>query len=145
MNQIKLLLVVVVFVLATAGVLLSGCAGPKSTPDASLAPDQCVSPENLEQDIVSAAQLEAFTCSFKKWEGVETLHMKVVIKNVSDQSKRFRVNIFLDNGKAVGGLIPRRLKDGLVEPGQAGSFVYPVKDMPQKPKQIFLVIGTSGP
>ena len=145
MNQIKFLLIVVVFVMAATGVLMSGCAGPKSQPDTSLAPDQCVSPDNLEQDIVSVAQLEAFTCSFKKWEGVETLHMKVVIKNISDTPQRFRVNIFLDNGKAVGGLIPRRLKDGLVEPGQTGSFVYPVKDMPQKPKEIFLVIGTSQP
>ena len=145
MNQFKLQLVVVVFVLAAAGLLMSGCAGPGSKPDTSLAPDQCVSPENLEQDIVSAAQLEAFTCSFKRWEGVETLHMKVAIKNVSDQPQRFRVNIFLDNGKAVGGLIPRRLKDGLVEPGQTGSFVYPVKNMPQKPKEIFLIISTSQP
>jgi hypothetical protein len=145
MNQIKLLLVVVVFVLAAAGVLISGCAGPKSKPEASLAPDQCVSPENLDQDIVSAAQLEAFTCSFKRWEGVETLHMKVAIKNVGIQPHRFRVNIFLDNGKAVGGLIPRKLKSGLIKPGETGSFTYPVKDMRQKPKEIFLVIGTSQP
>ena len=145
MNQFKLLLVVVVFVLAAAGLLMSGCAGPESKPDAGLAPDQCVSPDNLEQDIVSAAQLEAFTCSFKRWEGVETLHMKVTIKNVSAQPQRFRVNIFLDNGKAVGGLIPRKLKSGLVKPGEAGSFVYPVKDMPQKPKEIFLIISTSQP
>jgi hypothetical protein len=54
------------------------------------------------------------------------------------------VNIFLDNGKAVGGLLPRKTKKGLVKPGQTVNFVYPVKDMYEKPKAITLIIKTMG-
>jgi hypothetical protein len=145
MNQFKLSLVVVAFVLAAAGLLMSGCAGPGSKPDTSLAPDQCVSPKNLDQDITPEAQVEALTCSFKKYEGVQTLHMKVGVKNISDKPQRFRVNIFLDNGKAAGGLIPRTLKGGLMEPDKSMSFEYPFLQMTEKPKEIFLKITTSEP
>jgi hypothetical protein len=145
MNQFKLLSLVVVFVLAAAGMLLPGCAGPGSKPDAVLAPDQCVSPKNLDQDIAPEAQVEALTCSFKTYEGVETLHMKVTLKNISDKPQRFRVNIFLDNGKAAGGLIPTSLTKALVAPGQSASFEYPFLQMTEKPKEVFLKITTSEP
>jgi hypothetical protein len=70
------------------------------------------------------------------------LHFKVGVKNTSSQPQRYRVNIFLANGKAVGGLIPRKVKKGLVQPGQTASFVYPVGGMGKKPKAITLMIGT---
>ncbi len=145
MNQFKSLLVIVVFVLAAAGMLMSGCARPGSKPDAALVPDQCVSPKNLDQDIAPEAQLEALTCSFKTYEGVETLHMKVAVKNISAKPQRFRVNIFLDNGKAAGGLIPTSLTKGLVAPGQSASFEYPFLQMTEKPKEVLLRITTSEP
>jgi hypothetical protein len=68
----------------------------------------------------------------------------VTVKNVSSEDQRFKVNIFLDNGKAVGGLLPRKIKKGLVKPGQTVKFVYPVKDMDEKPKAITLMIKTMG-
>ena len=105
----------------------------------------CAADKQINKEISPEAQLVSLGCFFKKWEGVNTLHFKVSLKNVSDKPQRFRVNIFLDNGKAVGGLIPRKIKSGLVKPGETGSFVYPVKDMPQKPKEIFLIISTSQP
>ncbi len=64
------------------------------------------------------------------------------MKNISDQPQRYKVNIFLDNGKAVGGLIPRKTKDGLVAPGQTASFEYPVGGMDCSPKSIELMIKT---
>jgi hypothetical protein len=63
---------------------------------------------------------------------------------VSDTPQRYRVNIFLDNGKAVGGLLPRKTKKGLVKPGQTVSFVYPVKNMTRKPGSIDIRITTMG-
>ena len=69
--------------------------------------------------------------------------LKVAVKNVSDKPQRYRVNLFMDNGKAVGGLIPRTTKEGLVEPGQSKSFDYPVVDMPQSPKAMTLIIKTA--
>jgi hypothetical protein len=103
----------------------------------------CVPESELDKDVASDAELVDFSCLFKKWEGQDTLHFKVAIKNVSNKAQRFRVLIFLDNGKAVGGLIPRKVKAGLVQPGQTASFVYPVNKMPSKPKNITLIIATA--
>jgi hypothetical protein len=99
----------------------------------------------LNLDIAPQAQLAGLTCSFKKFEGVDTLHMKVAVKNISNQPQRYRINIFLDNSKAMGGLIPRSLKDGLVQPGQTVSFEYPFLQMTDKPKEVFLRVTTSEP
>ena len=56
--------------------------------------------------------------------------------------QRFKVNIFLDNGKGVGGLIPRKTSKGLVKPGETAKFVYPVKSVQKRPKAITLIIKT---
>lgn len=103
----------------------------------------CVAEDQLEKHIAPEAELETLACLFKEWEGSKTLHFKVVVKNKSDKAQRFCVNLFLDNGKAVGGLIPRKTKDGLIEPGKSGSFVYPVKGMQAKPKGLTLKISTA--
>ena len=100
----------------------------------------CVADDKLEKTIAPEAELEAFTCSFKKWEGSETLHFNVTVKNVSGKDQRYKVNIFLDNGKAVGGLIPRKTNKGLVKPGTSASFTYPVKGMADKPQSVILTI-----
>jgi hypothetical protein len=117
------------------------CAGgltPKNAPAAF----PCVSADKLETTISPEAELVDLSCSFKKWEGAETLHFKVAVKNVTDQPQRYKVNIFLDNGKAVGGLIPSTTKKGLVKPGETASFVYPVKGMDHQAKSIMLRIST---
>ncbi len=125
--------------LVIAAVTLAGCLGPQPKPGEVF---QCVAESKLEKNIVAEASLGEFSCVFKKWEGSDTLHFKVALKNASDEPQRYKVNIFLDNGKAVGGLIPRKTKKGLVQPGQTASFVYPVKDMAKKPKAITLNIRT---
>ena len=127
--------------LLAAGLLLSGCAGAKHKPGEVFT---CVSDENLDKSISPEAELAEFSCEFKKWEQKDTLHFKVAIKNVSDKEQRYRVNIFLDNGKAVGGLIPRKTNKGLVKPGETASFVYPVGGMEVEPKQVTLMISTIG-
>jgi hypothetical protein len=66
----------------------------------------------------------------------------VAVKNASNKPQRFKVNIFLDNGKAVGGLIPRKTKKGLVQPGKIASFTYPVKGVTRQPKEVMLKIRT---
>jgi hypothetical protein len=98
----------------------------------------------IDKEISPEAQLVSLDCFFKKWEGVNTLHFKISLKNVSDKPQRYRVNIFMDNGKAVGGLIPRKTKKGLVKPQQTVSFVYPVKNMTEKAGIIDLRITTMG-
>ncbi len=104
--------------MAAAFLFFTGCAGKGYTP--GTAPDSfpCVPESKLEKDIVPEAALESLSCSFKKYEGKETLHIKVAVKNVSDKPQRYRVNLFMDNGKAVGGLIPRSHQG---RPRRAGS------------------------
>ena len=104
----------------------------------------CVPEGKIEKDISAAAELTEFVCFLKRWESAETLHFKVSVKNVSSTDQRFRVNIFLDNGKAVGGLLPRTTKKGLVKPGQTASFAYPVKGMTQNSGALTLRITTIG-
>ena len=127
--------------LVVVGLVLTGCSTgytPKNAPDVFA----CVAEDKLEKDIAPEAQLQELSCSFKKFEAMQTLHIKVAVKNVSSSDQRFRVNVFLDNDKAVGGLIPRKTKKGLVKPGDTQSFVYPVSQMPKQPKKIMLKIGT---
>lgn len=141
MNRFKNVSTWVLVILVASGLALVSCAGTKPKPGEVF---PCVAEGNLEKTIAPEAELVEFSCVFKKWSGSETLHFKVTVKNVSSEDQRFKVNIFLDNGKAVGGLLPRKIKKGLVKPGQTVKFVYPVKDMDEKPKAITLMIKTMG-
>jgi len=128
-------------ILAGAGLILAGSVTAKSLA-ANAFP--CVAEGKLDKTIAPEAELVEFSCVFKKYEGRETLHFHVAVKNVSSKDQRFKVNIFLDNGKAVGGLIPQNTKGGLVKPGQTAEFVYPVNDMKEKPTSVTLIIKTIG-
>jgi len=143
MKPLRMTTVLVTLFSVPALLVLASCAGgltPKNAPAAF----PCVSADKLETMISPEAELVDLSCSFKKWEGAQTLHFKVTVKNVSDQPQRYKVNIFLDNGKAVGGLIPRTTKKGLLNPGQTASFVYPVKGMDHQAKSVMLRIITMG-
>ena len=125
-------------IIAVLGCLVgAGCAGPKPMPGEIF---PCAADSKIETSIAPEAELADFSCILKEWNGSDTLHFNVAVKNVSDQPQRYRVNIFLDNGKAVGGLIPRKTKKGLVQPGQTASFVYPVKGMDRGPKSLTILV-----
>ncbi len=131
-------------VLFWVAAVLCLCGGVGVTAHAAEEMTACAADKQISKEISPEAQLVSLDCFFKKWEGVKTLHFKVSLKNVSDKPQRFRVNIFLDNGKAVGGLIPRKTKKGLVTPGQTVSFVYPVKDMTSRAGAIDIRVATMG-
>ncbi len=118
---------------------LTGCATKTPKPGEAFA---CAKDSNISKTIASEASLENFSCMIKKWEGANTLHFTVAVKNVSNEDQRFKVNIFLENGKAVGGLLPRKTKKGLVKPGQTAKFTYPVKGVNGYPGKIDLFIKT---
>lgn len=142
MKQFKGVSIWPILIAVTAILVLAGCAGKGYTPKDAPSEFLCAVDNNVNADIAPEAELEGFNCSFKKWEGAETLHFKVAVKNLSDKPQRFKVNIFLDNGKAVGGLIPRKTKKGLVQPGKTASFTYPVKGVTRQPKEVMLKIRT---
>lgn len=102
----------------------------------------CVADGQLEKEIAAGAELAELTCFFQRFEGKEALHVKVGVKNTGDQDQRFRVNLFFENGKAVGGLIPRKTGKGLVKAGATASFTYPVNGMTEKPGALMLKIST---
>jgi hypothetical protein len=127
-----------------AAVCLGLGAGVGTTANAAGEEFACAQEGKISKEVSPEAQLDGLSCFFKRFEGVQTLHFKVVLKNVSDKPQRYRVRIFLDNGKAIGGLIPRKTKKGLIKPGQIATFVYPVGRMTTKPGSIELYITTMG-
>lgn len=139
MMRFERLTTLVALVAILAGPAWVGCAGPQPVPGEVF---PCAEDSRINKTIAPEAELADFACMFKAWEGHDTLHFKVGVKNISDQPQRYKVNIFLDNGKAVGGLIPRTTKKGLVAPGQTASFEYPVVGMEGAPKSIELMIKT---
>ena len=142
MKQFKRVSIFPILIAVAAVLLLSGCAGKGYTPKDAPSEFLCAVDNNVDVDVAKEAELADFACSFKKWEGAATLHFKVAVKNLSKKPQRFKVNIFLDNGKAVGGLIPRKTKKGLVKPGKTASFTYPVKGVTKQPKEVMLKIRT---
>jgi hypothetical protein len=58
-----------------------GCAGPKPKPGEVF---PCAADSKIEKTIAPEAELADFSCVLKKWEGSDTLHFNVALKNVSD-------------------------------------------------------------
>ena len=125
-------------VLGLCAAWLAGCTTVQPKPGETFACGP------VDEEICAEAELAALTCEFKTWEGADVLHFNVAVKNLSDQPQRFKVNLFLDNGKAVGGLLPRKTKKGLIAPGQTASFTYPVGGMTTAPESVALMIKTMG-
>jgi hypothetical protein len=140
MKRSEHLISLLAIIAALACLVCIGCAGSKPVPGERF---PCAAEGKVDQTIAPEAELTDFTCVVQAWEGSDTLHFNVALKNVSDQPQRYRVHIFMDNGKAVGGLIPVKTKDGLVAPGQTASFVYPVVGMDRGPKSIELIVTTT--
>lgn len=129
-----------VFLMVAAGLLvMAGCMTQEPKPGETFS---CAKPSSIHKEIAPEASLEDFSCIIKPYEGTDSLHLNVAVKNISTKDQRFRVQIFLSNGKAVGGLIPEKTKDGLVKPGQTAKFTYPLKGMNHSPEQIDLFIKT---
>jgi hypothetical protein len=126
----------------SAGLILFGALPGALAGDPEMFP--CAADGQVEKDVGPGAELAELSCFFKRFEGQEALHVKVGVTNVSDQDQRFRVNLFFDNGKAVGGLIPRKTKKGLIKPGETKTFVYPVNGMTEKPASLTLKLSTIG-
>ncbi len=140
MNQSKRFSVYVFATFLSVGILVFGFTKINAATPGKVS--QCAASGKTIKSIADEAKVDEFSCFFKKWEGIETLHFKVGVTNVSDTPQRFRVNIFLENGKAVGGLIPRKTAKGLVKPGATAGFIYPVSGMPGKPGEVTLIVKT---
>jgi hypothetical protein len=139
MNQFKSKFSWRLLIFAAGVLILTGCMTAKPKPGETFS---CAKDSDVTKTIAPEAALENFSCVIKKWEGANTLHFNVAVKNISSEDQRFKVNIFLENGKAVGGLLPRTTKKGLVKPGETAEFTYPVKGLDCAPGKIDLLIKT---
>jgi hypothetical protein len=127
---------------AGAAVCLGVWAGVAGTAQAAGEAFVCAEEDKIRKTIAPEAQLESLTCFFDTYEGAEVLHFKLAVKNITQHPQRYRIHIFMDNGKAVGGLIPSSTKKGLIEPGKSGAFTYPVTGMTGKPGSVEINIAT---
>ncbi len=96
-----------------------------------------------QPEIVSMApeaKLVGLECQIAKYDGVDSLWFHLALKNVSSEPKRFKVNIYLPDGRGVGGLVPVKTNKGLVKPGQTVKVKYPVKGVAEKPDKVELIV-----
>ena len=129
-----------VWLIVVTGVLLLSGAMTVTANAGDVFP--CTKDSDITKTIAPEASLEDFSCVTKRYEGADTLHFNVAVKNISNEDQRFKVNIFLENGKNVGGLLPTSTKKGLIKPGETAKFTYPVMAMTASPGKIDLIIKT---
>ena len=141
MKLTRNLLMVILMVCTLA---LVGCATSSSTATSTAASPSlsCAEAGSIDAQVTAEAEVIGFDCSFKDYKGIKSLHFDVKLKNVSSADQRYRVNLFLDNGKAVGGLLPRKGKPPVVKPGEEVSFSYPLKGMAEKAGNVTLLVKT---
>ena len=106
-------------------------------------------PENLgcggkiQWDVAPEGRITNFECVLGTHGGEPALIFNAVVKNVTDQPQRFRINVFLlDMDKAAGHLIPRKGKPPVVEPGQEETVKIPFIKTEMMSKDMLVVLKT---
>ena len=123
---------------ALALLIATGCAGTKYVPKGKVA---C--PANITWNVVPQADITSFSCTVAEFKKKPAVIFKVGVKNISDKAQRFRVQIYLlEEGKAVGHLVPRKGKPPVLKPGQEKVVTCPVIKATQLPKKLEVVIKT---
>jgi hypothetical protein len=100
-----------------AAFLLNGCATLGVGSQEGIA-------ANIAYDLPSSAKITKVAYFYENYKGKPTLHFEVGIQNITDQPKRFRLNILLPEGPAVGGMYPR--KKPAIEAGDTLERKFPV-------------------
>jgi hypothetical protein len=118
--------------------IAAGCAGAKYIPKGEIA---CAA--DITWSVVPQADITSFSCTMAEFMKKPAVIFKVGVKNVSDKAQRFRVQIFLLNeGKAVGGLVPAKGKPPVVKAGEENVNTYPVMKTSQLPTKLEVVVKT---
>jgi len=102
--------IIVAVVFCVGFVLISACATAQKKGNGPVA--------TLE--LCPSAEITILKYSVKesKFSGGPKFHVKVGVKNVSDEDKRYRVSVFLPSGVASGGFYPRKGKPPVLKPGE---------------------------
>ena len=83
-----------------------------------LSPGVCLAKENVKIlfDVTPEAQITALEYFLAPWKGADRMHFKITLKNLSSESKRFRVFFFLDEGDSGAMPFPIKPKKKGMEP-----------------------------
>ncbi|MEW5911432.1 MAG: hypothetical protein AB1814_02675 [Thermodesulfobacteriota bacterium] len=127
---------------AVAALALGGCAAQDKpmAPAAGMKGLPCAPQAKLKTEVAPEAKLLGLECKPAKYDRAKSLAVKITLQNVTDKPQRYRVHIWLDNDKAVGGLIPRTTKKGLVKPGAKASFTYFFKGQETAPGGMTVIV-----
>ena len=119
----KMKYVFMVFALLAVGGFLSACA----TTGTAQGEAEGIS-QNIVYDVADSAQISKISYYLKNYKGAERLHIAIAVKNISSETKRYRVNIFLPEGPSGGGLYPRKVKGDVkgVPAGEEHSREFPM-------------------
>jgi hypothetical protein len=130
---------IMILVFGTLALLITlGHAETKYAPEGKV-----ICPADITWNVASEAAVSLFSCATGEFKGNPAVIFKVGVKNSSDKAQRFRVQIFLlDEGKAVGHLVPRKGKPPVLQSGQEKEVTFPVIKASQLPKRLEVVIKT---
>lgn len=82
---------------------------------------------NIRYEIAPEAEITAAKCFIAPWKGNDYLHFEIEIKNITDKQHRYRARILLDEGPAIAGLFPRKVKKGkTIQPGKTNKIILPM-------------------
>jgi uncharacterized protein YcfL len=82
------------------------------------------SKQEITYDVPQSAEIASVSYFVQEYKGKKRLHMKVGIKNISDKNLRYRVNIYLPDGVAGGGMYPR--KADAIKAGEVHNRTFPM-------------------
>ena len=120
MIKIRFRTFVMVAFVAMVGVLFSSCVSTSSHPQK----DMDKMKDNIVYELAESASVSKVSYFYEDYKGSPTLHFEVDIKNISQVAHRYRLNILLPQGPAVGGMYPRKKK--AIEPGETLTRKFPV-------------------
>ncbi|MDJ0784661.1 MAG: hypothetical protein QNJ22_22045 [Desulfosarcinaceae bacterium] len=104
-------------IVALVAVMAGGCALFNPKPPQNVMDVMCGA-KKIHWEVAQEAQIGDFNCELGQKGMDPALIVAMKLKNVSDQPRRFKVHVFLeDMEKASGHLVPRKGKPPVVAPG----------------------------
>lgn len=134
-KRLPVVLAVMILAAALLGLAGTALAGGPAAPSCAA---------DIDYRIAPGAELTAVSCEIKDYKGEPSLWFHFTLKNTCTEPTRYRINVFLPNGKAVGGLVPRKGKPPVVAPGAEVKVKYPFKGVTAKPESLEIMVKAMG-
>lgn len=107
------------------------------------APEKVNCDAEIAWDVVKEAKLTQFDCALGESGGQPALIFTVGLENASDESQRYRINIFLeDMDKGFGHLVPRKGSPPVLEAGKSATVKIPFIGTDKESKKILAMVKT---